>query len=1098
MATEAGGARTLIVKSVAFGVTDEQFGSYFSDIGPVSRSFLVKQGKEGPHKGYGFVQFALASDAERAVANLNGTDLGGRKLKVEVASKRATFEERKKKRQQGGDEGGAPATSAGAEAAPSDARPAKRTRQAPAARAAPGPSAAKGEKHRLVRAVAVGGAAAGDEAAVRAALGPALLRQLESVEALPAALRDDHKLTRDGCPAGPALLLVFKAVKAATQAVAALHGRRLGGGDGGAGSAPDARALWARQVSGDGLHLKRWRVVVRNLPFTVTEGALREAFSPAGFVWEVSVPRSAGGRARGFAFVGFQCHIDAERAIRTVNGTAVAGRTVAVDWALSKAQFQGEAEAAAAKAQAHVIEAAAVTLGSDDEEDAASDSDLDLEAAAPAAPLAPEAESAMQTGIIDSLLGAAASDDDNDGKDGTKDGKAPPTAAAPATDISGPTEEEDAAEPAMPDPTRPPRPATDDIFSKASLAAAAAQSRPAAPLRSAAGLLQRAAAGEAASSSSKDAGDEAAARGASAALVRTVFVRGLPLDASKEQVWTKLQLFGRLKACRLVMDRDTGKAKGTAFVEFATEEGAQTAAAAAADARESKGPAVVVAGRTVEIDMALDAQAARHASAKSQDDWRARDKRNLYLTKEGIISEGSVAWENMPEGDQAKRKRAAVERKAKLASPNFVVSSTRLSVRNIPLAWNEAKLRDVFVAAVKERASKAVPVVKQVKILKDAERPGPDGEPRSKGFGFVEFTEHEHALCALRQLNNNPTAFHKDRRPIVEFAIDNVKALKAREHRATQAQTAKAAGGPQADGPVAGEAAGPGAAREDVAAPAPEAEPKSRRQLRKERNMVARERRAAAALAKQDPNQHEKVELAEKGKRKTRAPAERPQPAPIAASVAAPRERKKGAGAAAPSAPAAQAAAVAAPEPGPEAAVQPQRKAVLRSQRRRLLRQRKAGKQGGGEHEEDAAPGAGAKKGRHGREDEAWTEPRPRRAAPPSNGVVTAGKGQTARKAGHWVGGEAGARAADRGPKAAGADLKARANPMKQKAVVAAKTVMGTKAGAATSRRASKSGMSAEKKLDSLVSEFRGKLFGKPKGKGAGEATKLGLKRWFE
>lgn len=83
MATEAGGARTLIVKSVAFGVTDEQFGSYFSDIGPVSRSFLVKQGKEGPHKGYGFVQFALASDAERAVANLNGTDLGGRKLKVE-------------------------------------------------------------------------------------------------------------------------------------------------------------------------------------------------------------------------------------------------------------------------------------------------------------------------------------------------------------------------------------------------------------------------------------------------------------------------------------------------------------------------------------------------------------------------------------------------------------------------------------------------------------------------------------------------------------------------------------------------------------------------------------------------------------------------------------------------------------------------------------------------------------------------------------------------------------------------------------------------------------------------------------------------------
>lgn len=62
---------------------------------------------------------------------------------------------------------------------------------------------------------------------------------------------------------------------------------------------------------------------------------------------------------------------------------------------------------------------------------------------------------------------------------------------------------------------------------------------------------------------------------------------------------------------------------------------------------------------------------------------------------------------------------------------------------------------------VKERASKAQPVVKQAKILVDEARPGADGAPRSKGIGFIEFTEHEHALCALRQLNNNPDAFHK-------------------------------------------------------------------------------------------------------------------------------------------------------------------------------------------------------------------------------------------------------------------------------------------------------------------------------------------------
>ncbi len=60
---------------------------------------------------------------------------------------------------------------------------------------------------------------------------------------------------------------------------------------------------------------------------------------------------------------------------------------------------------------------------------------------------------------------------------------------------------------------------------------------------------------------------------------------------------------------------------------------------------------------------------------------------------------------------------------------------------------------------VKERAAKAQPMVKQVKILRDADKAGTDGQAASKGLGFVELVEHEHALCALRQLNNNPVPF---------------------------------------------------------------------------------------------------------------------------------------------------------------------------------------------------------------------------------------------------------------------------------------------------------------------------------------------------
>lgn len=44
-----------------------------------------------------------------------------------------------------------------------------------------------------------------------------------------------------------------------------------------------------------------------------------------------------------------------------------------------------------------------------------------------------------------------------------------------------------------------------------------------------------------------------------------------------------------------------------------------------------------------------------------------------------------------------------------------------------------------------------------------------------QGLGFVEVAEHEHAVAALRQLNNNPKTFGPSRRPIVEFAVENVK-----------------------------------------------------------------------------------------------------------------------------------------------------------------------------------------------------------------------------------------------------------------------------------------------------------------------------------
>ena len=77
--------RTVFVRGLAPEVDDQKLTERFSDVGPVKRAFLVRQGKDGPHRGFGFVQFALQEDAERAVAELQGVELGGRKLKARGA-----------------------------------------------------------------------------------------------------------------------------------------------------------------------------------------------------------------------------------------------------------------------------------------------------------------------------------------------------------------------------------------------------------------------------------------------------------------------------------------------------------------------------------------------------------------------------------------------------------------------------------------------------------------------------------------------------------------------------------------------------------------------------------------------------------------------------------------------------------------------------------------------------------------------------------------------------------------------------------------------------------------------------------------------------
>ena len=266
----------------------------------------------------------------------------------------------------------------------------------------------------------------------------------------------------------------------------------------------------------------------------------------------------------------------------------------------------------------------------------------------------------------------------------------------------------------------------------------------------------------------------------------TVFVRNLPLEATWQQLKEKMMKFGKVTSCRVVKDKTTGKHTGNAFVDFTNANSAN----AAVEAGESESAGIFVAGRPITVALALSkAEAAdmmARQGAKYRNANKHRDNRNLYLAQEGDIHEASAAADGVSKSDIDKRRRSNEERQLKLKNPNFFISRTRLSVRNIPPEIDSKTLKKMFIEAVQQRATQAVPQVLHAKLLYDNEKMDENGKPRSKGMGFIEFTEHEHALTALRALNNNPNAFSRARRPIVEFSIEDARAVRKLELKAKQ------------------------------------------------------------------------------------------------------------------------------------------------------------------------------------------------------------------------------------------------------------------------------------------------------------------------
>jgi len=82
--------RKLFVGNLAYGVTDDDLQQLFSQAGTCESASVVTDRETGQSRGFAFVTMANADDAERARKQLDGTDLKGRRLRVDEANDQST------------------------------------------------------------------------------------------------------------------------------------------------------------------------------------------------------------------------------------------------------------------------------------------------------------------------------------------------------------------------------------------------------------------------------------------------------------------------------------------------------------------------------------------------------------------------------------------------------------------------------------------------------------------------------------------------------------------------------------------------------------------------------------------------------------------------------------------------------------------------------------------------------------------------------------------------------------------------------------------------------------------------------------------------
>ena len=78
----------LYVGNISFDTSEQDLEDLFAEKGTVESANIITDRDTGRSRGFGFVEMSTREEAQNAIADLDGTELDGRNLKVNEAKPR--------------------------------------------------------------------------------------------------------------------------------------------------------------------------------------------------------------------------------------------------------------------------------------------------------------------------------------------------------------------------------------------------------------------------------------------------------------------------------------------------------------------------------------------------------------------------------------------------------------------------------------------------------------------------------------------------------------------------------------------------------------------------------------------------------------------------------------------------------------------------------------------------------------------------------------------------------------------------------------------------------------------------------------------------